>query len=79
VPLLFLVDNKIVLISKTFTQIIARKRHSRHKFLVTKFEFGGIFGMSLERDCHEVEVTPYFEFLVAFGMSLEEVYHELFT
>jgi hypothetical protein len=28
------------------------------KFLVTKFEFGGSFGMSLEGDCHEVEVRP---------------------
>jgi hypothetical protein len=27
------------------------------KFLVTQFEFGGSFGMSLEGDCHEVDVT----------------------
>ncbi len=36
------------------------------KFLVTKFEFGGGFGMSLEGDCYEVEVTPNLESLVTF-------------
>ncbi len=40
------------------------------KFLVTNYEFGGSFGMSLEGDCHELEVTPNLELLVAFGMSL---------
>jgi hypothetical protein len=35
--------------------------------------------MSLERDCHEVEVTPNLELLVIFGMSLEGVCHELYT
>jgi hypothetical protein len=25
------------------------------KFLATKFEFGGSFGMSLKGDCHEVD------------------------
>ena len=35
--------------------------------------------MSLERDCHEVEVTPNLEFLVTFGVSLEGVCHELDT
>jgi hypothetical protein len=39
------------------------------KFLVTKFEFGGSFGMSLEGECHEVEVTPNLDLLVNFGMS----------
>jgi hypothetical protein len=34
------------------------------KFLVTKFEFGGSFGMSLEGDRHELEVTPNLEYLV---------------
>jgi hypothetical protein len=34
------------------------------KFLVTKFEFGGRFGMSLEGDCREVEVTPKLEFTI---------------
>jgi hypothetical protein len=48
------------------------------KFLVTKFEFGGSFGMSLEGDCHEVEVTLNFELLVSFGMSLEGVCRELY-
>jgi hypothetical protein len=33
----------------------------KDKILVTKFEFGGRFGMSLEGDCHEVEVTPNLE------------------
>ncbi len=28
------------------------------KLLVTNTEFGGSFGISLEGDCHEVEVTP---------------------
>jgi hypothetical protein len=40
------------------------------KFILTKFEFGGSFGMSLEGDCHEREVTPNLEFLVIFGMSM---------
>jgi hypothetical protein len=35
--------------------------------------------MSLEGDCHEVEVTLYSELLVAFGMTLEGVCHELYT
>jgi hypothetical protein len=46
---------------------------------VTKFEFGGSFGVSLEEDCHEVEVAPNLELLVTFGMSLERVCHELYT
>jgi hypothetical protein len=49
------------------------------KFLRTKFEFGGSFGMSLEGDCHRVEVTPNLELSVTFGMSLERVCHELYT
>jgi hypothetical protein len=40
------------------------------KYLVTKFEFGGKFGMILKGDCHEVEVTPYLKLLVTFSMSL---------
>jgi hypothetical protein len=40
---------------------------------VTKFEFGGSFGMSLDGDCHEVEVTPNLKLLVTFGMSLTGV------
>jgi hypothetical protein len=46
---------------------------SEGKFLGTKFEFGGSFGMSLEGDCHELEVTPNLEWLISFGMSLEGV------
>jgi hypothetical protein len=48
-------------------------------FLVTKFEFGGSFGMSLEEDGHEVKVSPNLELLVTFGMSLERVCPELHT
>jgi hypothetical protein len=32
--------------------------------------------MSLEGDCHEVEVTPNLELLVTFGMSLDRVSNE---
>jgi hypothetical protein len=35
--------------------------------------------MSLEGDCHEVEVTPNLELLVTFGMSLEGVCLEHYT
>ncbi len=35
--------------------------------------------MSLEGDCHKVEVTPNLELLVTFGMGLEGVSHELYT
>jgi hypothetical protein len=49
------------------------------KFLVTKFEFGGSFGMRLEGDCQEVEINPNLELLVTFGMSLEGVGHEIYT
>jgi hypothetical protein len=49
------------------------------KFLVTKFEFRGSFGMSMEGDCHEVEITPNLVLSVTFGMSLEGVCHELYT
>ncbi len=49
------------------------------KFLVTKFEFGGSFGISLEGGCNEVEVTPNLELLVTFGMRLEGVCYELYT
>ncbi len=55
------------------------KKRSEGKFLVTKFEFGGSFGMSLEGDCHEVEVKPNLELLVTLSMSLEGVCHELHT
>jgi hypothetical protein len=43
------------------------------------YEFGGSLGMSLQGDCHKVEVTPYLELLVTFGMSLGGVCHELYT
>jgi hypothetical protein len=41
------------------------------------YKFGESFGTSLEKDWHQVEVTPNLELLVTFGMSLEEVCHEL--
>jgi hypothetical protein len=41
------------------------------KFLVTN--------LSLEEDCHEVEVTPDLELLVTFSMSFEGVFHEFYT
>jgi hypothetical protein len=33
--------------------------------------------MSLEGDCHELDVTPILELLVTFSISLEGVCHEL--
>jgi hypothetical protein len=56
-----------------------KKGDAKGKFLVTKIEFGGSFGMNLEGYCHKLEVTPDLELLVAFGMSLEGVCHELFA
>jgi hypothetical protein len=47
------------------------------KFLVSKFEFRGSFGMSLEGDCHEVEVTANLEVLVNFGLSWKGSCHKL--
>jgi hypothetical protein len=45
---------------------------SEGKFLFTTFEFGGSFRMSLEGDCHQVEVTPNLELLITFGISWRE-------
>ena len=59
--------------------LVTRNLPSEGKFLVTKFEFGGSLGMSLEGDCHELEVTPNLELLVTFGVSLEGVCHEVHT
>ncbi len=53
--------------------------HLDGKFLVSKFEFGGSFVVSLEGDCHELEVTPNMELLVAFGMSLKGICQELYA
>jgi hypothetical protein len=39
------------------------KNNPEGKFLVPEIEFGGSFGMSLERDCHEVVFTPNLELL----------------
>jgi hypothetical protein len=55
------------------TKVLALKG----KFLVAEFEFEGSLDMSLEGDCHELEVTPNLELLVIFGMKLEGVSHEL--
>jgi hypothetical protein len=44
------------------------------RIFVTKFEFGGSLGLSLEGDCHNPEVTPILELLVTFGLSLEGVW-----
>jgi hypothetical protein len=49
------------------------------KFLVTKFEFGGSFGVTLGRDCHEGKVNTNLEFLVTFEMNLEGVCHKLYS
>jgi hypothetical protein len=46
---------------------------------MANFELVKSFGMSLEGDCHEVQVTPNLELFVTFGMSLERVCHEVFT
>jgi hypothetical protein len=35
--------------------------------------------LSLEENCHEVEVTPNLELLVTFGLSLKGVCNELYT
>jgi hypothetical protein len=35
--------------------------------------------MSLEGDCHEVEVTPNLDLLVTFGMSWEGAWSERYT
>jgi hypothetical protein len=50
---------------------------SEGKFAVTKFEFGKSFGISLEGDCYEIEVTPNLELIVPFGVSFKGVCHEL--
>jgi hypothetical protein len=52
--------------------LIHLKTQPEGKFLATKFEFGASFGMSLEGDCHELEVTPNLELLVTFGVSWRE-------
>jgi hypothetical protein len=49
---------------------------SEGKF-VNRFELRESLGMSLEGDCHKLEVTPNLEFLVTFSMSLVRVCQEL--
>jgi hypothetical protein len=64
-----------------YSNLMSEKLPPGGKFLVTNFEVGGSFGMSVGGggDCHEVEVTSILELLVTFGMSFEEVCDELYT
>ncbi len=56
-----------------------RARVIRGQFFVTESEFGRSLGMSLEGDCHEVEVTANLELLFTFVESLEGVCNELYS
>jgi hypothetical protein len=49
------------------------------KVLVSKFEFGGSFGVNLEVDFQEVENTPYLKLLVTFDMSFVMSFIHNFT
>jgi hypothetical protein len=49
------------------------------QILITKYYFGGSFGMSLGGECHEDEVIPFLTYLGFFGLSLAVVFHELYT
>jgi hypothetical protein len=53
-----------------FTFYRLRTNIPESKFLVTKFEFGGIFGMSLEEDCNEVKFNSNLELFITFGENL---------
>jgi hypothetical protein len=64
---------------KLFSVYHIKKKTSKGKFLLTKFVFGGSFGMSLERNCHDLEFTPDSEWLFTFGMNLVGVCSELDT
>jgi hypothetical protein len=48
------------------------------KFLITNFGFGECLDVSLEGDCHEVEVTSNWELLVTFDMSFEGACQQTF-
>jgi hypothetical protein len=48
------------------------------KFLVTKFEFGGIFGMSLEGNGDEVEVTANLKLLVTWRVFVMHFIHNFY-
>jgi hypothetical protein len=61
------------------TDLQIPKNWPEGKFLVTKFDFGGSFGISLVGDFPEVKVTPNLELLETFDISLEAVCHELYT
>ncbi len=56
-----------------FSPILNLKKLLVMKNLGKVSKFGGNYGMSLEGDCHEVEVISNLELLVTFGMSSEGV------
>jgi hypothetical protein len=61
-------------------EFINRKIRAHGAKIKKKYQrIGGSFGMSLEGDCNEVEVTPNLQLLVSPGMSLEGVCDELCT
>jgi hypothetical protein len=53
--------------------------NSESKFLITNYELGGSLDMSLEGDCHEVEVTPYFGIVSQFWYELGGSFIHNFT
>ncbi len=70
--------------SINFDKIGSSKLRAKSLYLVTlapegQFLVTILVNLSLEGECHEVEVAPYLKFLVTFGMSLQRVFHELFT
>jgi hypothetical protein len=56
------------------TRLYFKLANPEGKFLITKFEFGGSFGMRLEGDCHEVKVTLNLKLSVTFVVSLEKFF-----
>ncbi len=54
-------QNRGKICRKVFQLFTVNRFFPEGKFLVTKFEFGKSIGMSLEGDCHKVEVTPNLE------------------
>jgi hypothetical protein len=44
------------------------------KFLITNFEFGGKFSLSMEGNCHEVGVISNLKLLSHFWFELEALY-----
>jgi hypothetical protein len=68
--------SKMPLLVSSLTQLLNEDLKIQEKLITSfknhmlrqegKFESGGSFGISLEGDCHEVEVTPNTEFLATF-------------